>query len=205
MPTGSAFVKIKESVCNAAIVANNEKAKHEHHENEYSKYPYTTVFSTLVAPMHKACVYVRSGTRGVQLITLHENSVKKYQALVIQDIVKVALAQPFITKTARWSNWLVPFLKKINVANCLEAPTSWMEPRDFVSLTHATVPKDSVNAAQIYKAPESKGRFFVMHHQLKQKDAVEAENHWTETVQFSKKYKKWNPDSIKLMQEYESI
>lgn len=126
-PTGSSLVAIGESISNASYIESNVKTKHEHHDGEYSRYPCTAAYQRVVPPKSKACLYVRSNFRGVQLVISHEKLLKTYKAFVVQGIVRVVPTKPFIIKMANQSNKPVRGLKKMKEGTFLEALTSWIK------------------------------------------------------------------------------
>lgn len=67
------------------------------------------------------------------------------------------------------------------------------------------VTPDSVNATQIYKAPEAWEEVMERHHAVKKEDAGQADKHWTETVQYIEEYSKWKLSFLSKMIKYESM
>lgn len=139
-PTGSSSVATEEIKSNDAYFAINVETKHVHHENEHTEYLCTAARSTVMPPMSDTCLYARSIAQSVQLTTLHESLIKNRQAVVVQGIVEVVPIKPFLIKMAGSSDQLMLISKKMKVAICLEPPALWIEPRDLVLQTHATIP-----------------------------------------------------------------
>lgn len=153
-PTGSSFIVEEQSTGMAMDDANNVITNYGHHESEYSDNLSTAAHSMIGPQKKEAFLHVKSKIRGVQLITLYENPVKKYHAPVAQGIVKVVPTKPFFIKVANWSNQLVLIPKQVKIEFYQEAPTSCMKPQHFVLQMYATIPEGSVNAKQNCNASE---------------------------------------------------
>lgn len=91
----------------------------------------------------------------------------------------------------------------MRVVTTQEAPTLYIKPRELAIQTHSTIFKDSVNATQIYNAPELEKQIIERNYQLEKKDAAKAENHWREPLQLSEKYDEWALDLTRMKREYE--
>lgn len=105
--------------------------------------------------MSEVYLHVRSNAHGVQLIALHKNSFRKCNALVGQGITDATPTQPFVIKMANQSSQWMLMPKSMKVVTCLEAPTSWVDPRESAAQKLGIALEDSGNATQNYKAPES--------------------------------------------------
>lgn len=82
--TGSSFAAMEKSVGSAVYIAANLESKQKPLKEGYRGHLCTSVCQRIIPPMNKVYLHVRSNSRDVRLLTLHENLVKIFQAFEVK-------------------------------------------------------------------------------------------------------------------------
>lgn len=97
-PKGSSHVAIGNIVGNAVYTANNADPMHRHSKEIYNKNPCTAVYRRIILAVNEVYLYVKSNTRGVQMVTSHKYPVRNHHVQAARGMIDVAPARSFNTK-----------------------------------------------------------------------------------------------------------